>query len=150
VEQFANAPTATLNGSINNSVATLTASGEVNIPSSGTFRALIDSEIIKVTAVSSHTWTIVRGDGGTTAASHANGATITVIVTAEAMNALVSIQNAGSEISNRRILNFINAASIADNSGNSRCDITLSAGQTFEATWCDGRSENVARAGRKT
>jgi hypothetical protein len=134
MEQFANEAGANLDGAINSSVTSITVKTEVNVPASGTFRARIDDEILEVTAVSGTTWTVTRADGGTTAASHLDDATITLIVTAEAVNALVSIQAAGTETSNRRVLNFINAT-VADNSGSNRCDITIPASQTLEATW---------------
>ena len=134
MEQFANQASANLNGAITSSATSITVQTEVNVPSSGTFRALIDDEILKVTAVSGTTWTVVRGDGGSTAASHLNDATVTLIVTAEAVNALVSIQAAGTETSNRRVLNFI-GATVADNSGSNRCDITIPVSQTIEAAW---------------
>ena len=63
-----------------------------------------------------------------------NNATVTLIVTKEAVDALVSIQAAGTETSNRRVLNFI-GATVADNSGSNRCDITIPPSQTLEATW---------------
>lgn len=126
MEQFSNSGTAVLNngGTLTSGATSVVVTSEVNIPSTGTFRVLIESEIIKVTAVSSHTWTIVRGDGGTSAASHADGLTAYVIVTKQAVDALVSIQAAGSEVSNRRVLNII-GAKVADNSGNACCDITI-------------------------
>lgn len=49
------------------------------------FRILIESEIIVVTAVSGTTFTIVRGQESTAAASHADGITVTHIVTAEGL-----------------------------------------------------------------
>ena len=134
MEQFANQASANLNGAITSSATSITVQSEVNVPASGTFRVLIDSEYLQVTAVSGTTWTVVRGDGGSTAASHLNNATVTLIVTKEAVNALVCIQAAGTETSNRRVLNFINAT-VADNSGSARCDITIPLSQTIEAAW---------------
>jgi hypothetical protein len=51
------------------------ASGFPSVP----FTAQIDNEIVLVTGINTTTWTIVRGDDGTTAAAHAQGATITVL-----------------------------------------------------------------------
>lgn len=130
MEQFANVGQAVLNNgtTLTSSATSTVVSTRVNIPSSGTFRILIDTEIIKVTAVSGTTWTIVRGDGGSTAASHTDGTTIYVIVTAEALNALVSIQNSDTEVSTRRVLDFDGHFAVTDDSGNARCKI---AGSTF-------------------
>ncbi len=86
-----------------------------------------------VTAVSGDTWTVVRGNGSSTAATHLNGANVYGIVTAEAMNAISTIQSSGTEISNRRTLNFI-GASVADDSANSRCDITVAGAAYGPAT----------------
>ncbi|HEY4364474.1 MAG TPA: hypothetical protein VGN17_26145 [Bryobacteraceae bacterium] len=89
-EQYVNDPGTTLNGSINNSVTSLTASSSIGYPSGGNFRILIDSEIMIVTAVSGTTWTVTRGAEGTTAASHTSGATINSILTAGALDAIRS------------------------------------------------------------
>ncbi|HEY4364950.1 MAG TPA: hypothetical protein VGN17_28560 [Bryobacteraceae bacterium] len=87
-EQYVNDPGTTLNGTINNSVTSLTVASSTGYPSGGNFRILIDSEIMIVTAVSGTTWTITRGAEGTTAASHTNGATINSILTAGAIDAI--------------------------------------------------------------
>jgi hypothetical protein len=131
MEIYANVGTAVLNNgsTLSSGATTTTVTSQVNVPSSGTFRVLIESEIIKVTAVSGNTWTISRGDGGTSAASHADGLTAYLIVTKESLDALVSIQADGTETSNRRVLNFINFT-VADNSGSTRCDITDTAATT--------------------
>lgn len=125
MEQFANIGQATLNNgtTLSSGATSTTVSSGVNVPSSGTFRALIDTEIIKVTAVSGSTWTIVRGDDGTSAASHTDGATAYIIVTRAALNALVSIQNVDTEVSTRRVLDFDGHFGVSDDSGNARCKI---------------------------
>lgn len=46
------------------------------------FRVRVDDELMLVTAVVGSTLTVTRGIEGTTAASHADGATVTVVVTA--------------------------------------------------------------------
>lgn len=124
MEQFSNFGQAILNnGSTLTSGATSTVvSGATNVPSSGTFRAIIESEIIWITAVSGSTWTISRGQEGTTAVSHADGTIVYVILTKAAIDALVSVQTNGTETSNRRVLNII-GGTVVDNSGSGRADI---------------------------
>ncbi len=130
MEQFTDNASTTLGAAITDTTGTsITVASSSGFPSSGTFRILIDSELLKVTAISGTTWTVVRGDGGTTAATHLNASAVNHILTADAVNALVSIQSAGTETSNRRVLNFI-GATVADNPTNSRCDITVS-GATY-------------------
>lgn len=90
MELFANAARSTLSSSINNSVTTLTVASATPFPTTGTFRVLIDSELIKVTAVSGTTFTIIRADGGTAAASHSSGAKVTLLITKESINAFRS------------------------------------------------------------
>lgn len=85
-EQYANNPSTTLNGAINNSVTTVVVSSPSSFPSSPQFRILIDSELMLVTAISSSSFTVTRGAESTTAASHSNGATITGIITAGALD----------------------------------------------------------------
>jgi hypothetical protein len=53
----------------------------------GDFRILVDSEIMKVTGVSGTTLTIARGQEGTAATAHSNGATVKHVLTAEALDA---------------------------------------------------------------
>lgn len=87
-EQYANNPTSTLNGAINNSVTTLVVSSAASFPTTGNFRIIIDSEIMKVTAVSGTTFTISRGQEGTTAASHSNLANVFGILTVASWDAM--------------------------------------------------------------
>jgi hypothetical protein len=47
------------------------------------FRVLIDSEILIVVNISGTTWTITRGVEDTAAATHASGATVTMLLTGE-------------------------------------------------------------------
>jgi len=133
MEVFTNEASAKLDGDITDSVTTLTIKDPISVPATGTFRIRIDDELIKVTSTASLVWTIVRGDDGTTPIAHLDNAIIYIVVTKSSVDSLVSIQSSGSEVSNRRILNFI-GATVADNSGNSRCDITLSS-KRFEADW---------------
>jgi hypothetical protein len=81
-EQFSNNGETTLNGGINSSVTSLTATSGAVFPSTGTFRIRIDDEIMLCTARSSNTLTVVRGVESTSAATHSNGATVSHVVTA--------------------------------------------------------------------
>lgn len=81
MDNFANGYTTTLNGSISNSVTSLTLTSATGAPTAP-FRILIGTEIILVgarsgTACSSCT----RGAEGTTAATHTNGDAITHLLT---------------------------------------------------------------------
>jgi hypothetical protein len=133
MEQTSNNASALVNGAINSSVTSLTVDTEVNVPTTGTFRALIDSELIKVTAVATHVWTIARAQEGTTGASHADNTPIYIILTKDAVDSIVTIEQAGTEVSNRRVVNLVNNASVADNSGSTRADVTLE-GTKVDAT----------------
>jgi len=86
MEKYSNNATTTLNGTINSSVTSLVVTSAALFPTSGDFRIVIDSEIMKVTAVSGTTFTIERGLEDTTAASHTNGATISHIITADSLD----------------------------------------------------------------
>lgn len=129
MEQLANflaSTTLNMPGDLNNSAVTLTLTS-IAAPFSTTFpfRIRIDDELMKVTATpGTNQWTVVRGDGGTTAAIHVNGSTVKQVLTKEGLDALVSIQTSGSETANRRILNFDGGGfTVTDNSGSSRVDI---------------------------
>jgi len=67
--------TTTLGGSIDNIATSFTANA-FGTPPSLPFYITIDNEQLKVTNVVGTTWTVTRGDGGTTAAGHTVGATI--------------------------------------------------------------------------
>lgn len=94
-EVFANSAASTLSAAITTTGATsCTVTSATGFPSSGNFRMLVDSEIMIVTAVAGSTFTITRGAEGTTAATHANGAAVTHVLTA---GALAAMQSAGSQ-----------------------------------------------------
>lgn len=91
-ENYRNNPTTTLNGAINNSTTSVVVTSASVFSSVVDFHVIVDSEIMRVTAVVSNTLTVVRGQEGTTAASHNDLARITQILTAE------SLQRLGSQI----------------------------------------------------
>jgi hypothetical protein len=72
--------TTTVNTSINDSTTTLIVDSQFSSMPSTPFFIMIGTEQLKVTSASTTTWTVTRGDGGTTAASHTNGATVTEMV----------------------------------------------------------------------
>lgn len=81
MDKFANNVQTTLNGGINNSTTTAVITSATGFPASGNFRILIDDEILLVTARSGTTLTVTRGAESTTAASHADLAPVTMVLT---------------------------------------------------------------------
>src|SRR5207247_4762369 len=87
---YANAPTlsspsaawTTLNGAILAGDTSLIVTSAASFPASGQFRILIGDELLLVTAVAGTTFTVTRGIENTTAAAHANGASIYHTLTA--------------------------------------------------------------------
>ncbi len=67
----------TLNGGVNNSTTTWTVASSSGFPAVP-FIAQSGTENVKVTNVSSVTWTVARGYDGTSAASHSNGDAVTL------------------------------------------------------------------------
>jgi hypothetical protein len=103
-EQFKNtAITQLTGGSINNSSnpVTFTVSSATAFPATGNFRILIDSELMKVTSVSGTSFTAARAQEGTTIATHANGATVTHILTAASLLQLMADFNLSGTFANR-------------------------------------------------
>lgn len=97
-EKFANNAIGSLSAGINNSVTSLSLqSGEgAAFPASGDFRIVIDAEIIIVGARSTDTLSsLTRGAEGTTAATHAVDATVTLVTTAGSLDSFV--QDTGDE-----------------------------------------------------
>lgn len=89
-ELYTNDPSTTLNGSITSGDLSLIVTSATGFPGGGNFRIRIDNEIILVTAVSGTTFTILRGQEGTSAAGHSNGATVNHYLTAGALDAIRS------------------------------------------------------------
>lgn len=89
--QITNIGASTLNGAINDAVTTLDVVSASSFPTSGDFWINVENEIMKVTGVSSNTFTVTRGvsgGGATAAASHSSGSTVTQIIGVESFNQL--------------------------------------------------------------
>lgn len=83
MQKYQNFANGVLNGAINNSVTSIVVVDGSKFPSTGDFYVAVEDEVMKITARTSNTLTAVRGQGGTTAASHASGAALTWIMAAE-------------------------------------------------------------------
>lgn len=82
-EKFANNPSTTLNGAITAGAISLIVNSAASFPNNGQFRILIDNELILVGSVAGSTFSnLTRGIENTTPATHGNGATVTLILTA--------------------------------------------------------------------
>jgi len=79
-EQFKNLAGTTLNGAIDDQVTTITVASAMGF-TGGDFRILVDSEIMKVTAVSGLDLTVARGQEGTDSTAHSNGAAVAHVLT---------------------------------------------------------------------
>lgn len=88
-EQYQNDSATPLNGAINNSTTTVVVTTGSVFPSTGNFRIVIESEIMLVTARSSNTLTVVRGQEGTAAASHADGLTVQHVLTGGGLRRII-------------------------------------------------------------
>ncbi len=85
-EQFKNLASTTLNGAIDDDHDVITVASAMGF-TGGDFRILVDSEIMKVTAVSGLDLTVVRGQEGTSPTSHDNGAAVRHVLTVGALDA---------------------------------------------------------------
>ena len=85
-EQISNFGSTTLSTTINNSITTVVVASATNFPSSGTFRIVIDSEIMLVTNVSGTTFTVTRGQEGTTAVGHTSGVGVIQSITSSGLD----------------------------------------------------------------
>lgn len=84
-EQFTNNGQTTLNGALDASQTNVVVASAATLPTAGNFRIRVESEIMLVTAVSGTTLTVVRGQEGTTGATHADGTLVRHILTAAVM-----------------------------------------------------------------
>ena len=130
-EQFANNAQTTLNGAITSPTATsIAVSSASGFPSSAQFRILVDSELMLVTSgAGTTTWAVTRGIEGTTAGTHANGATVTQVLTAGALANLDGSQIATGTVNGARGASFVG-------------EITACALRTAPALWllCQGQA----------
>src|ERR1700733_5964571 len=89
LEQFANSTfaDATLVAGINASATSLGVSASANFPAAPQFRIQVDGEIMLVTGIGGGgtTFTVLRGQEGTSAASHSQGAVVEHVMTAQLM-----------------------------------------------------------------
>ena len=85
-EKFVNNTFTTLNGDVNSGDGSLIVVDGSHFPATPQFRVLIGTELILVTGVSGNTFTISRGQEGTTAAFHASGSLVTQVLTAGALD----------------------------------------------------------------
>lgn len=88
-ETIVNDASTDLNGAINASVTSITVTDGSVFPSDLDFRIIVGSELMKVTQVATNTLTVVRGVEGSTAASHADAATVTAVVTKDSLINLI-------------------------------------------------------------
>ena len=85
-EIFKNLASTTLNGDHDDTTTSISVASAMGF-TTGDFRILIDSEIMKVTSVSGTTLTVSRHQEGTAAASHTNGTAVYHVLTAGALDA---------------------------------------------------------------
>jgi hypothetical protein len=104
-EQIANAVVTTLNGAITAGAASLVVTSATGLPSSGDFRLRIDDEILICTARSSTTCTVTRGAESTTAAAHSNGATVSMVLTAEGLTTAIEEAVAAGTLADDSVTN---------------------------------------------
>jgi len=80
-ERYVNNTKSTLDGLISSGATSLTLDDGSEFPAEGDFRILIESELLLVTARSTHVLTVERGIENTTPAEHADAQIVRVIVT---------------------------------------------------------------------
>jgi hypothetical protein len=89
-----------LNGSINNSVTSLTVDDASHFPATGDFRIKLTTEIMKVTGVAGNVFTVVRAaevlDGVQTAVSHADDEEVRLVLSAGALAAAFAPAGGGA------------------------------------------------------
>lgn len=113
VEQYSNRVITRLDGDISDSTTTIVVESSTGAPTTGQFRALIGNEIFLVTAVTGTTWTVVRGQEGTSAENHLDNDSVTLVVTVESLLGLSRQSHNGINVAARRELDFIDNSQIA-------------------------------------
>jgi hypothetical protein len=125
-EQFHNSSITTLSGAISDVATSLVVAAASNFPTKAQFRILIGSEIMLVTGVSGTTFTVSRAQEGTVAAAHADGATVSGILTAGALGRFA--QDIGDILDSNIILRPEHSAGTQSTAAG---DVTLSGASYF-------------------
>ena len=118
----------TLNGAILAGSASLTVRDALGFPSSGTYKVLIDTEILSVTAgAGTLTWTVSRAQDGTTAVGHGDGSTVSLV--AEAYATVDDVTDAiSTDVTNAKLVRLADLLSIASG------ELTREVGHDFYRT----------------
>lgn len=128
-ENYANVAVTTLNGAITSTAVTLVVVSSTPFPATGQFTIVIGPEIMLVTNVAGTTWTVVRGQEGTTATAWSTGAFVYISITDASIRRLARQSLAGTNVSARREINFVNGESISvsltDDPTNDKCDVAI-------------------------
>src|SRR5262245_55429302 len=90
-ERFANNVITTISAAMDATQTSITVVSSSGFPTACQFRVVCQSELILVTAVSSNTWTIVRGIEGSSATSHPSGTTIGLVLTSSSLAAVAGL-----------------------------------------------------------
>ena len=77
-------------GTMSSGATTVTLTSVSSFPTTANFRILIDSELMLVTGISGSQFTVTRGIEGTSAASHADGSTVTHVLTKGGLTQLMA------------------------------------------------------------
>lgn len=88
-EQLANMAESTVDEALDASETTVTVVDGSVFPATGTFRVVVDDELMVVSARAGDDLTVTRGAESTTATTHANGAPIAAVITAAGLDAFV-------------------------------------------------------------
>lgn len=128
-ENYVNKVVTNLAASITSTATTLTVVSSAGFPTSGQFTVTIGGELILVTGVSGTTWTVVRGQEGTTAGARTAGLYVYAVLTDASIRRLVRQSKGGTNVSARRETNFIEGESVAltltDDGTNDKCDVQI-------------------------
>jgi hypothetical protein len=127
-ELYANDPTTTLSSSATSGATTIDVTSATPFPTAGNFTIRIDDEFLLVTAIASLVFTVSRGQEGSTAASHASGAAVTLVITDGSLRRLAVQSHGGTIISARRQINLIDGGGVTwtltDDPTNDKVDIS--------------------------
>jgi hypothetical protein len=127
-EQLANNLVLATVGSLDTTQTTVTLATIAGAPTPP-FQIKIDSEIMRVTAKGGSTYTVARGQEGTTAATHNTAAPVYHPLTVAGLQGWNAQLLGGTEVCRRRGLNFIASGTatvaLAEDAGNENCNVTI-------------------------
>lgn len=151
MEQFSNFSQSTLSASLDATATSVAVADASHFPAVGNFRVWVDDEIMACSGRTGNVLTVARGQEGTTAVSHSNGAAIAHGMTAASLIAAVTdrLPTASEVVRGQSTIAAASGAwqDVRDDSTLAYCELSLPAGRYLLLAGADAVLQATASGG---